>query len=205
MASKLQCTPQRRSACSRPMIAAIAPTPTGTAALHGIAANAQQPRRIGERKSAGGTKRRVFAERMTGNIGNPTLQIEAARLENAHDGDRYGHQSRLRIRSQRQLVFGAVEDDVRKLFTERLHQTSSKTARASAKFVGEILAHAERSGYPGREHVKATVHYIRLPSGSFRFPMTLFAVGVNSTDPAVTAFCICEKSRFSSCACSFPA
>ena len=38
-------------------------------ALHGIAADPQKPRRIGDRQAAGGGKRRIFAERMAGDEG----------------------------------------------------------------------------------------------------------------------------------------
>ncbi len=45
-------------------------------ALHGIAANPQQPGRIGDGQAAGGGERRIFAERMAGDESRVPLEIE---------------------------------------------------------------------------------------------------------------------------------
>src|SRR5690606_41384161 len=42
--------------------------------LHGVAADAQEPRGIGDREGAGGGERRIFAERMAGDIGDLVLE-----------------------------------------------------------------------------------------------------------------------------------
>ena len=44
--------------------------------LHGAAANAQQPRRIGDRQRLSGRERRIFAQRMPCHIGYVALEID---------------------------------------------------------------------------------------------------------------------------------
>ena len=78
--------------------------------LHGIAANAQQPRRVGDREGAGGGKRRILAERVPGDEGGVAGKVEPGLgLEDADRSKAHRHEGRLGIRGQRQRVRRALE------------------------------------------------------------------------------------------------
>ena len=98
------------SACSRPRMAAMAPSPDRDGVLHGVAAHPEQARRVGQRQRSGRGKRGVFAERVAGDIGRAVGQARAARLERPQRGDRHGHQRRLGVGRQRQLLLRAFPD-----------------------------------------------------------------------------------------------
>ncbi len=78
----------------------------GNGSLHGIAADAQEARGVGNRKHAGGAERGIFAERVSGDEADLVLQHEAPRFHDADGGHRDGHQRRLGIGGQRQRVSG---------------------------------------------------------------------------------------------------
>ena len=87
--------------------------------LHGTAADAQQPRRIGNGQRPGRGKRGIFAERVTGNEGRVALEIDAGfRLEDAQGRERNCHQSRLRVFGQRQRIGRPVPDDIAQPFVQ---------------------------------------------------------------------------------------
>ena len=130
------------SACSSPMIAAMAPSPDRHRRLHGVAADAQQPRRVGDREHAGRGKRRIFAERMAGDIGNLVLQRKAARFQRPDRRHRHRHQRRLRVGGQRQRLFRPFPDQLRQLLAERVVDLVEHAPRLG-KRVGQILAHAD--------------------------------------------------------------
>ena len=88
--------------------------------LHGVAADAQQPRGVGDRERAGGGERRILAERMAGDEGGVARKVEPGLgLEHAHRRQRHRHQRRLGVRGQRQRLGRALPDQPRELFAER--------------------------------------------------------------------------------------
>ena len=88
--------------------------------LHGVAADAQQPRRIGDRERAGRGERRIFAERMAGDVGDLVLQRKAARLERPDRRQRHRHQRRLGVGGQRQRLLRPFPHQLGELFAERV-------------------------------------------------------------------------------------
>jgi hypothetical protein len=123
----------------------------GNCRLHGIAADAQQARRIGKREGAGGTERGVFAERVTGHECGIALEIEARFvLEHAHCRERDGHQCRLGILRQSEPVGRALPHDRGQLFTERIVHLGKHRAGGSVR-IGQRLAHANGlAALPGK-------------------------------------------------------
>ncbi len=111
--------------------------------LHGEPAHAQQPRRVGDRERARRGKRRIFAERMSGDKGRVAREIDAGFVfQHAHRGERHRHQRRLRVFRQRQRVARAVPNDVAEPLAERRVDFLEDRPRAR-KRVGERLAHAD--------------------------------------------------------------
>jgi hypothetical protein len=111
--------------------------------LHGAAANAQQPRRVGKRKRSGCRERRIFPERMTGHEGGIARKIDAGfALEHTHRGQRHGHQRGLRILRQRQALRRALPHGCAEFFAERSIDRIEHRAR-HREGVGERLAHAD--------------------------------------------------------------
>ena len=115
----------------------------GNGRLHGIAANAQEPRGIGERKRSGSAQGRIFAERMAGDIGDLGFQVEPFGFQDPKGRDRHRHQRRLGVRRQRQRFFRAVPHDIGELFAERLVHFGKDGGRLR-KGICQVLAHAER-------------------------------------------------------------
>ena len=73
--------------------------------LHGAAAYAQQPRRVGNRERLRGRERRIFAERMAGDEGRVAREIDAGfGFEHAQRRERHRHQRRLRVLGQGQRL-----------------------------------------------------------------------------------------------------
>ena len=111
--------------------------------LHGIAAHAQQPRRVGDREAAGRRERRIFAERMAGDEGRIALQVETRLgLEHADRGEADRHQRRLGIARQRQLVLRPSKMIAESFSPERLVDLLENRARRG-KRIGQRLAHAD--------------------------------------------------------------
>ena len=69
--------PRAAASNSSPSSAAMAPCADRHGVLHGIAADAQEPRRVGDRQAAGGGERGIFAERMAGDEGGVALRGRA--------------------------------------------------------------------------------------------------------------------------------
>ncbi len=112
-------------------------------ALHGVAADAQEPRRVGERQAAGGGERRIFAERMAGDERRVAMQIESRLgLEHAHGGEADRHQGRLRVGRQGQFVGRALQHHARQLLRQRVVHLLEHRPRLR-KSLGERLAHAD--------------------------------------------------------------
>ena len=69
--------------------------------LHGAAADAHEPHRVGKRQRTGRGQCGVFADRMAGDEGRVTREIDAGfGFEHPHRGERHRHQRRLRILGQ---------------------------------------------------------------------------------------------------------
>ena len=112
-------------------------------ALHGIAANAQQPRRVGELQAAGGGERRIFAERMAGDEGRVFDEIEPASASSTRMAARLtaisaGCALAVSVRSSA----GPSHMIVGQLLAERLVDLVEHRPRLR-KSLGERLAHAD--------------------------------------------------------------
>ncbi len=80
--------------------------------LHGRAAHAEEPRRIGELEAARGGERRILAERMAGDVGDAVRQRDAAFAASTRVAARlHRHQRRLGVLGQGQGLDRAVQDD----------------------------------------------------------------------------------------------
>ena len=135
--------------------------------LHGVAANAQQPGRVGNREHAGGAQRRIFTERMAGDITGGLAKIEPARLEHPDQRHRHRHQRRLGVGGECQRLLGAFEDYRRKLFAKR-RVDLVKDGSCFRIGGGKILAHTDRLAALPRKsecygHVSAPMIDIPLP------------------------------------------
>ena len=99
----------------------------------------------------GGGQRGIFAERMAGDEFGVAGEAEPCfGFENADDGERHGHQRRLRVLRQRQRVLRALEDRLAQFFAERLVDFGEDLPRRR-EGVGERLAHADRlAALPGK-------------------------------------------------------
>ncbi len=120
----------RAASMSRPSSAAIAPSPTGTACC--IA----WPRRLTSRaaavtdKRARRRQRRIFAQRMAGDIGGLPRDIEPSlAFEHANHRKARREQRRLRVLGQHQLVFRALEHQPREMLRQRLVDLLEQLAR----------------------------------------------------------------------------
>ena len=99
----------RPSARSRPSSAAMAPSPTGTAACIAWPRSLQQARGVADREAAGRGQRRVLAERMAGDEPQSSAsRAAAARLERAQRRERGRHQRRLGVLGQAQPLVRAL-------------------------------------------------------------------------------------------------
>jgi hypothetical protein len=104
--------------------------PHWNGALHGIAADPQQAGGIGDGEAAGGGERRIFAQRVAGDKGGMFPEIEAGLgLQNPDRRQAHGHQGRLRVGRQGQLLRRSFPHD-------------------GGKFLGESLVHLVENG-PG--------------------------------------------------------
>ena len=114
--------------------------PDRNGALHGIAADAQEPGRIGNRQAAGGGKRRIFAERVAGDEGRVALQVEPGfGLEHPERRQADRHQGRLGVGRQGQFLGRAIPDDGARASATEPSSTSSNTALACGKASARAL------------------------------------------------------------------
>ena len=112
--------------------------------LHGVAANAQQPRRVGDRERAGGRERRIFAERMAGDDRRPCRDDRGRfGFQHADRREPHRHQRRLGVGGQRQLSSGPSHIRLGQASRRARRRLPANTARASAKVSAELLAHAD--------------------------------------------------------------
>ncbi|GJE44827.1 hypothetical protein AEGHOMDF_4018 [Methylobacterium soli] len=88
--------------------------------LHCLAADAQELGRVGDRDGAGGGQGRILAERVAGDALHAPREIEAALgLEHPEHREARGHQGRLGIRRQGQLLARPLEHQPRQVLAER--------------------------------------------------------------------------------------
>ena len=114
--------------------------------LHGSAASLQEPCGLIETEGAGGSERRILAQRMAGDKGYRPRQIDAALLDQHPDGSQaHRHQCRLRVFGQHQLVLGSLEHQACQILLERLIDLFEHFA-GDREGGGERLAHAGRMG-----------------------------------------------------------
>ena len=112
--------------------------------LHRLAAALDEPGGIADRQRARRRQRRILAERMTGDIGGVTPDVEAAvAFEHADDREARRQQRRLRVLGQHQLAFRTLEHQPRQMLRQRVVDFVEQIARRR-EGLGERLAHAGR-------------------------------------------------------------
>ena len=116
--------------------------PGGHRRLHGIAANAQKPRGVRQRKRADRRMRRIFTQRMARRVSARLGEIDALGFQHPHHGHGHRHQRRLGIGRQRQGLFRPVPDDGGQLFAQRLVNFLEDRPRLGIG-VRQGLAHAD--------------------------------------------------------------
>jgi hypothetical protein len=111
--------------------------------LHRQAAGLQQPRGIREAHGSRRRQRRIFAQRVAGDEGGVVSQGKSAlRSQDAHNGHRHGHQRRLRVLGQAQVVVGPFEHQLREALPERVVDLLKYLA-GGGKGIGQRPAHAD--------------------------------------------------------------
>ena len=84
--------------------------------LHRLAAQAQETRRVLERERSRRAKRRILAERMSGDIGRLPGCVEALLgLQNPQRRDARGHQRRLGVGGEGEFGLGSLEHQLGKV------------------------------------------------------------------------------------------
>ena len=130
--------------------------------LHGIAADPQKPGRIGDRQAAGGGKRRIFAERMTGDEGGVLPEIETGLgLQHPDRRQAHRHQGRLGVGRQGQLLGGPFPHEGGELLGESLIHLVEH-GLGLRKGIGKGLAHSDRLASLAREN-ECALHQERFP------------------------------------------
>ena len=103
-------------AASSPRIAAIAPSPAGTASCMYCPRCAHQPHRVGKIQPAGRHQRGIFAQA----VPRDKIRADSALLEHAIRRHRYRQNRGLRVLGQLQRFFGTVEAQIRNRKSQRL-------------------------------------------------------------------------------------
>ncbi len=112
--------------------------------LHGLAAQFQQARGVGDGKRADGAQRAVFAQRMAGGDDRAGFDVDAAfGLQNPQHRERMCHQRRLGVLGQGQFLPRPFEHQFRKLLLQDLIDFL-KHLPCRAERGGEVAAHADR-------------------------------------------------------------
>ena len=165
----------------------MAPLPTGTAFCMARPRMREKPRGVGDRQTAGGGERGIFAERMAGDERDLVADTHALRFQHAHRREADGHQRRLGVLGERQGLQRPLEDDLGQLLAERLVDRLEDRRRLE-EAIGERLAHADRlTALPGKgESYRHPPRFIPSPGGSlppFRGPLSLARRGVSRWRP----------------------
>ena len=125
--------------------------------LHGLSADAQQPRGVFDGQRTRGAEGGIFAQRMARDEGGVAGDDEAGlALERPQSRQARRHQRRLGVGGQRQLRLRPLEHELRELLAERCVYARKHVPRGR-KRLGEPLAHADRLRalswkYEGRLH-----------------------------------------------------
>ena len=115
----------------------------GHGGLHRLPAQLQQARGVGQAESPGGAERGIFAKAVAGDEIALVGQADAAfLLEHAQHRDGIGHDRRLGVFGQRQLILWPFAHDRRELLAERVVDFLEHLARGGAGF-GEFGTHAD--------------------------------------------------------------
>ena len=109
--------------------------------LHRRPAQPEQPRRIRNTQSPGGTERRILAQRMPRHEGR-SPDIDPLGLQRPHRRERRRHQRRLRIPGQREIGDIALPDQGREPFAQRrIHLVEHRPRLGPG--LGQIAPHAD--------------------------------------------------------------
>ena len=115
----------------------MAPCPAGTAILHGRAARLHGAHRIGKGERSRNHVRRPLAQRVPGG----QRRLHAVLGQHARRRHAYGHDGRLRVLGQPQILFRPLETEPRKREAERRVGLGEGLCR-DRKTLGKIAAHA---------------------------------------------------------------
>ncbi len=111
-------------------------------ALHGLAAQFQQPCRIRQAERAGRRMGRVFAQAVAGDVFCCRARHTEITLKDLCGGQRHGHDRRLGVFGQGQLIFGAVLHQLEQLLAQRLVDFVEDVASAR-EILKQLCAHAD--------------------------------------------------------------
>ena len=126
--------------------------------LHRPTAQFEQPGSIRQRESARGAERGIFAEAVTRDEISLFCKRDAAlAFEHAKDGYGVGHDRRLRVFGEHQLVLGPFAHYAAKVLAQRLVHLFEDLARSGA-CVGKVCAHAHFLAALSRKYESAHPH-----------------------------------------------
>ena len=119
------------------------PLPRRHGALHGLAAQFQQPGGVGDGERLDSGQGAVFTQRMPGDQSDFFLDRDAALgLQHPQHGERDGHQGGLRVLGEGQFLNRAFEHQFRKLLLQNLINFLENRARRGESS-SQIAAHAD--------------------------------------------------------------
>ena len=111
--------------------------------LHGLTAQAQQPRGIGERKRPGGAQRGIFAQAVARDELRLVRERKAAFLfEHAQHGNGIGHDRGLGIGGERQRILGPAGHQREEVLLQRIIDFLKHFARGGAGG-GKLCPHTD--------------------------------------------------------------
>jgi hypothetical protein len=129
--------------------------------LHRLAADAQELCRVGDRDHSGRAQRRIFAQRVPGDIGGRVGDAHPLALQHPHHRQADRHQRRLRIGGEPQRLVGALEHHLAELLPQRgVDLVEHRPCLGKGR--GKVLAHADRLAALPRKSECPLGHDVRL-------------------------------------------
>jgi hypothetical protein len=109
--------------------------------LHRLAAPLDEAHRVGDREGAGRSMRRIFAERVPGDIGEPGYVEPGLALEHADDREARGEQRRLGVFGEGEVALRPLEHQPREALRQRVVDLFEEQP-GGRKGLGQVATHA---------------------------------------------------------------